>query len=563
MPQWNSYPVRSALSRFLDSRQSVVFVTTNDESRMLSVESKVFEKRNSASKIFRWDATTDIEELTGGNKGVIANLRQVIEWFEKEPPDNSGPAPHLNVNGAITNECHAPRDSILFIFDAGYFMQSQSGSANSNAVITRAIKNSIRRLQEQNKYMFLVGNNRTRIPPELENSISIIEYPNPDLNCLCGIIRRLSLSLFQDFQKTEEEQWPIPDSQTEYIAGRLRGLTESEAISVLARAIVENRRKKRDHLTDKTEFDMELIESARTEFSKNVPAIDVIIPDVNEIGKCENKAGGGHNLKKWFSSVHPAYMGEYEGDYIDMPKGAVILGMGGVGKDYTVEQLARNIGWPMIQFDIGSVHSMHHGESHRNFRNVISFAEANAPCFLVISEWEKMMGENNDGSSDNSVRSEIKATWLNWTQRRTAPVFIWGLTNSLSGMSQAMLRAGRWDKIFVMDLPDFNDRKEIFEAIMRDKRLDIEDFDLNELSRNTDGYTGAEIRSVINSAIIAKIQELGKRVDGHKVQQKHILEAIPTVAPTGKTHKAEVEKVRQFAIEGGYSFANNQTLIEI
>lgn len=240
-----------------------------------------------------------------------------------------------------------------------------------------------------------------------------------------------------------------------------------------------------------------------------------------------------------------------------------MFGPAGTGKDWAVENLASTIGWTTLYADLGASKGPLQGQSHKGYREIISAAEAQSPCFLVLSEWEKTMAAAFAGpgvGGINSTDSEIFASFLNWMQRRTAPVFVWALTNDISQIPDSALRAGRWDQIWFMDLPREWERKEIFAIHLRSTGWDAETYkiDIDVLASMTESYTGSEIADIVNKAIILKYTRQGPRSQNVVLTTDHLLRTIKAT-PSGFSRKGdEIKSLREYALKGNFSTANGE-----
>jgi SpoVK/Ycf46/Vps4 family AAA+-type ATPase len=563
--QTRKITIRSHLGRFIDSRHGIVAVSTDDEHRFLKVEIQAM-LNGSVERIFRWDASTKIVERKTGQDGAFANMRSLLAWFAKpvSPDANVSPPTSPIAGGEINESNPAPPGSVLIVLDAMYYLQATTADKkHSNPVLTRELKSYLPALVEQKKIVFLVGHGEPYIPPELRRIIPLFEYPMPDLNYMHSIVAKMTRSFATDAERKTNANAGLDLSfdETDEVAKKLLGMTESEAESVLKRAVLENIKKRRADPSLPMEFDHEILEQARVERNERNDGIKLVMP---QKGGSEMRGislvGGSHRLRDWFfNGVFRKFSPEAKDEHFDMPKGAVLFGPGGVGKDNIVEAIAQEVGWPIVYADLGAAMAPFQGESHRNFRQILTYAEDLAPCFLALSEFEKMFaGAMTPGSAacDGGTSQAILATWLNWMQSRKAPVFVWGLTNDLSGLSQPSLRAGRWDAVWFMDLPPRSDRKEIFEVHLKRTHWGIEGFDLDDLADRTAGHTGAEIRKIIDEAISIKFSEEGPKSLGHLLRQEHLVRAIDLVPSTLKLRGRDIEAMRKLAKEGGYPLAN-------
>lgn len=554
----------SQLGRFLNTGHPVVAVSTDDEIRFFNVEKDAILGRKKALKktnalddaspcVYRWGANGVITEAETGQFGNIAQFIDLVTWFVKEPSPGAVPGGEIHVDSP------APKGSVLFAFDAMFFLRETSDKQHSNAAVTREIKDSMAALADQKKTIFLINSGDEYVPPELKSVIPQFDYPDPDVNYLTGVVTRMVRSLPPNDNKKNSPTEVSPEDALR-IAKLLLGFTETEAQNVLAESILENIKKRAVDNSVPIEFDTDFILLAKSGIQKNNPAIRVIMPNKTSETLCgKNLIGGSAGIKNWFMNQKKLFSPEAAIDGIAKPKGAVIFGMGGTGKDWFVEQMAQEVGWPLIHADLGAAMGHLQGQSHSNFRRILEYAESQAPCFLAISEWEKMMAgamSDTGASCDGGVRQEILATWLNWMQNRTADVFIWGITNNIAGLSQASLRAGRWDCVWFMDLPSEKEREEIFSIHLKKRGWSDLDFNLEELSRLTDGYSGAEIDSIVNKAISDKFINEGPKTQGFMLTQNHLKDTISLVPSTSKTRGKEVSALREFAHSGGYPSAN-------
>jgi AAA+ superfamily predicted ATPase len=555
------YAIKPHLRVFMDTGHPVIIVSTNDETRLIAIEknqmmSQKFGPDKTIRRVYKWSATGTLSKIGSADgsicEGKIQTVAKAVEWFIQKGQD------HISSSKTLDPDMLSPPDtSILFIMDAMSFLQEDMKGRNSSAVITRTIKDAMMDLRSQKKMIILVGNSYGYVPPELKTVVPYFEYPDPDEKYLY----LLAKNTIKSFPEKDEAGRLIGHEELEEVAKLLLGMNSIETQNALAGAIHANIKRRRVDPLAPIEYDRDFILQAKIDTEKDNPALRVIMPKKGVSGDPHGKdvIGGAYAIKEWFLQQKNQFSEEAKEDGIDPPKGAVIFGMGGVGKDLFVEQMAQEIGWPLIHVDFGAAMGSKLGESHSNVRRIIHYAESQAPCFLAMSEWEKTMsGAMTDGSaaSDGGVRKEILATWLNWMSSRTANVFVWGLTNDISSLSQASLRAGRWDCVWFMDLPSEEERVEIFSICLKKRGWGDEGLDLKELSHLTEGYSGAEINAVVNKALSIKFSSQGSRKDGVLLTQDHIKEAIPMVTSTVRTRGLEVEALRQFAKAGGYLDAN-------
>lgn len=557
------------LLQFYNCRQPVVQIRTDDEERFQKIEYQGLELAG-IKHIYEWDATTTLREVRSDTKNVVQNLRALLVWFERPPVVNYEVGEDKNRLVNISDRsCFAPLRSALFIYDAAYFMQPNSKDSHSNAVITRQIISSISALRKQGKFVFLVSNTTAaKTPPELDVVVPTMDYPLPDINYLCHTIESMAKHSFATEDEVKRGTPTVPDmdrDETEKIAQALLGLNDCQAHRILLMSVVENKRKRLSDKDHRVEFDYECITEEKRKLVGEHQAVRVISPRPKDSGNKEgfSKVGGSHALKQYLMS-RKELMGEAaRSDSIDLPKGVFIFGPGGVGKDLIVEAAGHEMGLPMLFADMAANKAGIQGASHANFRAMLKFAEQCAPCMLIMSEFEKMMAgamSQNSAACDGGTGNEIHATWLNWMQSRTKPVYVVAIANNIDNVTQPTLRAGRWDAVWFVDMPEMKDRMEILQVCINTNRgYPLDKIDIERIASLTDGFTGAELNLLVNEALVTKFRTEGMRSDGIFLTTEHIERTIPKIHSTGKTNPTEIAKMRAFAQEGGYNVANKTT----
>ena len=557
--------VRPLFIRWIQSRQPVVVVKTDDEDRMERVEMQaldvLLQKDNVAQNgpgapgspcIYRWDATFTLRETRSEEEAQVPQLRSVLEWFAKAPPEGWAPSSPRDL---VDINQFAPRRSVLFVYDADYYLQPNQSGSHSNPVLTRTILASTKSLWRQEKHIFLIGNtNSAKIPPELSAAVPSMGYPLPD--------KQFLFSTVVDCQKACDKDLELPVEEVELVAQRLLGLNNCTAKRLLVMSAVENRVKRQREPETPTGFDLEYLDEQKRLLVGSHQAINVIIPKKKISGvNGMDQVGGAQALKRWLISRKSLMSPEAGADGVDLPRGAFVYGVGGVGKDYIIECAAVEMGLPLLTVDMAANKGPLMGQSHANLRAMIAFAEANAPCLFHMQEFEKMMSgamSTSSALSDGGVGNEMFGTWLNWMQSRTAPVLVVATANSLENITQPALRAGRFDRIFFQDLADPIDRKEVLEKIIVGRGHSLENIDIDKSVTLLDGFTNAEIKAVVNEAISGKFLEEGSKADGFCLEQRHLDRAMRLVHSTGKTRPKEIAAMRAFAKENGHNYANER-----
>jgi SpoVK/Ycf46/Vps4 family AAA+-type ATPase len=209
-----------------------------------------------------------------------------------------------------------------------------------------------------------------------------------------------------------------------------------------------------------------------------------------------SQVGGLNNLKRWLVSRRDAFISESSG--LDTPKGILLLGVQGGGKSLAARAVAGLWGLALLRLDVGALYNKFHGETERNLREALKLADAMSPCILWLDEIEKGMAQD---SNDNGVSNRLLGTLLTWMAERRTKVFIVATSNDISRLPPELIRKGRLDEIFFVDLPDAEVRKDIFAIHMKKRNLAADLFDLNKLANATNGFSGSEIEQAIVAAM--------------------------------------------------------------
>ncbi len=250
--------------------------------------------------------------------------------------------------------------------------------------------------------------------------------------------------------------------------------------------------------------------------------------------------GGFEKLKQYLTQALMGYTPEAKALGLKPPKGILIVGVPGCGKSLAVKVIAKHWKMPLLKLDGGRLFDKYIGESEKNFRKAILSAEAMSPAILWIDEIEKMlsMSGGSDGG-EGGVSQRIFGSFLTWLQEKEKPVFVVATANDMSGMPPELLRKGRFDEIFFVDLPDINERKEIFAIHLRLKRQDETRFDLSVLADATEGYSGAEIEQVVTTAVLVGLHK--KTV----VNTELVLNQIKSTIPLSVSRHDDIAALRE------------------
>lgn len=255
-----------------------------------------------------------------------------------------------------------------------------------------------------------------------------------------------------------------------------------------------------------------------------------------------DNVGGLDNLKTWLKVRSNAFTPKARDYGIDTPKGVLLLGLPGTGKSLTAKSIAKTWKFPLLRFDLGKVFGGIVGQSESNMRKALDVATTIAPCVLWIDEIEKgLSGLSSSDRTDGGTASRVFGTLLTWMQEKTEPVFVVATANNIESLPPELLRKGRFDEIFFVDLPSHKERKEIFKIHIKAKNRDPKAFDLELLADKTAGLTGAEIGAVVSDALF---NSFSNQTD---LSNQDILDEKEKITPLSLVMAEKITSIRLWA----------------
>jgi SpoVK/Ycf46/Vps4 family AAA+-type ATPase len=369
------------------------------------------------------------------------------------------------------------------------------------------------------------------IPESMQKEITILDMPLPTLS---EIKSKLDKMINQNNQINTSE---LNDETKEKLCKAALGLTLQEAENAFALAMVN------DGKID--ENDLPVILSEKMQVIKKTGILEFINTDIKI-----SDVGGLENLKNWLNKRNNSWSEAAKKYCLPAPKGVLITGVPGCGKSLTAKAMSAAWQLPLLKLDFGKIFSGLVGSSEENMRKAIKTAEAVAPSILWVDEIEKSLsGVNSSSNGDSGVSTRIFGTFLTWMQEKTAPVFVIATANNISGLPAELLRKGRFDEIFFVDLPTHRERKEIFKLHLTKRlkdeevasKLTVDDGLLESLANLTEGFVGAEIEQVVVSALYEAF--FNKR----PLEYSDLENTIKNVVPLSVTQKEQILSLREWA----------------
>ncbi len=404
-------------------------------------------------------------------------------------------------------------DALILLRDFGAFLEDK------DPLIHRKLRDTLRNARTTGKLLILLGVWKP-LAPELEREITRIDLalPGPaelDL-VLNGIIESAGLTAHRDLTPTLREA----------ALAAAGGLTTLEAENAFALSLIES-----ETITPT------IVAREKAHALKKGGLLEVITPT-----ESLDSIGGLDALKAWLLQRREAFTKRARDYGLPVPKGMLVLGVPGTGKSLTAKATASVFGVPLLKLDAGKLFGSLVGQSEANLRAVIQTAEAISPCVLWIDEIEKGFGgAGSSGGSDGGTSSRVFGTMLNWLQDKTAPVFVVATANDVSKLPPEMLRKGRWDELWFVDLPDTRERTAIWDLVIAKYGREKTDYDPVVLSRASELHTGAEIEAAFVEALHRGF------VEEREPTELDLGEVLCESVPLATTMSESIERLRHWS----------------
>jgi SpoVK/Ycf46/Vps4 family AAA+-type ATPase len=247
--------------------------------------------------------------------------------------------------------------------------------------------------------------------------------------------------------------------------------------------------------------------------------------------------GGMQRLRNWLE-VRKSFFRDEVPDNFDPPRGMLLLGVQGCGKSLAAKAAAAIFGVALLRLDFGVLYSKYYGETERNLRKALETAEVMAPCVLWLDEIEKGLAVGDD---DDGLSRRVLGTLLTWMSERRSPVFVVATANEIMRLPPEMVRKGRFDEIFFVDLPSAKNRRDILVIHLQKRSLDPAQFELEALTNATDGFSGSEIEQAIVSAMYTA------HAQGRSPTQEDLLAEVQQTRPLSVLMAERVDEIREWA----------------
>ena len=424
---------------------------------------------------------------------------------------------------------NSEENALYILLDFHIFFSNDHPSPEDYLLIRRIRDLSLAlRASSQNKAAVIISP-LLALPEELQKEVMVLEMTLPDQQEMLILLDRLIMKT----RGSGSVAVYLTENQKELLCKAALGLTIQEAEGTFARAMVN------DGILDVS--DVDYILAQKQQILKKSGALEYVGTDFNI-----DDVGGLENFKDWLSKRNGTWMDAAKKYNLPPPKGVLLTGIPGCGKSLCARAVSSLWKLPLLRFDMGSVFGKYIGESESNMRRALSSAEALAPCILWIDEIEKGMGEQRD---DTGTSRRVFGTFLTWMQEKKKPVFVFATANQIKSLPPELLRKGRFDEIFFVDIPNLNERKQIFQVHLKRRLTSPEvkgDFEITDavlvrLAELSEGFIGAEIEQAIVIALYDAF------FDSREFRISEVEHAISKTIPLSVLQAEYVEAIRHWA----------------
>lgn len=408
------------------------------------------------------------------------------------------------------------RKAVFLLKDFGYYLKDDE--------VARYVR-ELARLFRSNRGALVLTDSSLELPGAIAHETVIFDLKLPGRDELYKVVSEVVRSLNQRNQKIQVQ---LQDQELKELVQALSGMTLTQARQVVAYAALEDGKLAAD--------DIDRILHRKAQVIQEDGLLEYFPSSENQAN-----LGGFIGLKQWLKRARVGFSAQARELNLPAPKGILIVGVQGCGKSLAAKTIAKEWRLPLIKLEAGRLYDKYVGESERNFRRAMTLAESMSPTVLWIDEIEKSFGSSEGGGSDGGLSRRMFGSFLTWLQEKSQEVFVVATANDLTQIPPELLRKGRFDEIFFVDLPDEEDRAAILGIHLRSHRQALEQFDLKRLVQVTAGFSGAEIEQAIISALYRALS-LKKPLDTDLL----VLEIESTV-PLSISRREDVERLQNTA----------------
>ncbi|MBO8204915.1 AAA family ATPase [Prochlorococcus marinus] len=475
------------LELLIKARTSLIWIRTKEEERLEKIINYSCERLN-ITRYVCWDCVNGIKGLLNDEGKFSNNPLGVLNWLKEQ---------------------NAEVSTILLVKDFHKFYDDPS--------INRTIKELSSSLKETN-HNLVISSHIFPSSEDLDELMTIVNLPLPDQKDLKNLIKKIAINTSSNLEEQDLNELSLASS----------GLTEIKVKQVTAKALAQRGKISKEDIKDILEEKKQVI--ARSE-----------ILEFFEAKSSQNDIGGLNVLKVWLNQRYRAFSKEARDYGLPIPKGVLLVGAQGTGKSLTAKSISKSWSMPLLRLDVGRLFSSLVGSSEARTRETISRAEAMSPCILWIDEIDKAFG--GDARSDGGTSQRVLASLLTWMAEKESAVFVIATANAIDKLPAELLRKGRFDEIFFLDLPNSEERLSILNLHLK-KRRPSYSFPLTTIIDRTDGFSGAELEQAVIEGMHISFSE------NRELMEKDLIKAVSELVPLSRTAKEQIDLLKEWSSTG-------------
>ena len=483
----------------LKSAQPIISIQTHEERRAVDLVRRCSVKLN--KPVLQWSLTRGLVDANTGKAAMSLAGKHVSENMK----DHADPKQTLiDINNSRT-------PSLFVLLDFHHHLD--------DAYCVRMIKEIAQAYHDKGHQLLFVSH-ELDVPAELTHFTAHFEMSLPDKDAL----KKLVISELKVWKlRNENEKLEADRKSIELLVNNLIGLSVSEAKRLIRNAIYD------DDAISKCDIDR--VQKAKYELlgQDGVLSFEYETADFSQVG-------GLQNLKDWLELRKAAFLSDET--KLDRPKGIMLVGIQGSGKSLAAKAVAGVWHVPLLRLDFGTLYNKFFGETEKNIRKALELAEVMSPCVLWVDEIEKGI---STGDYDSGTSQRVLATLLTWMAENNKPVFIVATANNIEALPPELIRKGRLDEIFFVDLPGADVRADIFRIHLQKREAEVDGIELDALAAATEGFSGAEIEQAVVSGLYHAM------AISEPLDQAMLIEAIKKTRPLSIVMAENIARLQEWA----------------
>lgn len=500
--------ILSYLDLVIRARYPLLFLVSPEEAPVEELIKEVAEKTKPVRKVLSWNMVQGWED-NGQHK---AQAMPALERVAKLSPDDA--------TICVFKDLHLPL---------------MSPHSSNNYPIIRSLKILAR---ETARRTVILVSHIAAVPDELREELVVVDFPLPGLE---EIHHLLAASV-------SPEKLRLSELGREQLVRACQGLTRNRIRRILSCALASH--------SQVDESDIDLVLEEKKQYIRQTEILEFYSPK-----ETLKSVGGLENLKAWVQQRRNSFSDQARSYGLPNPKGVLLVGIQGTGKSLSAKTIAKEWRMPLLKLDAGRLFGGIVGESESRVRQMTQISEAMAPCVLWIDEIDKAFGGvGGEFSGDSGTSKRVFGSLITWMQEKTKPVFIVATANNVQVLPAELLRKGRFDEIFFLNLPTESERRDIFQVHLGKVRPNrIRDFDLEMLARLTPDFSGAEIEQAVYDAM----HRAFNHATPSEFTQSDLVEAIEQTVPLASIARDQIEELKEWAAQSGARTASkDEALME-